>query len=670
MYSKFGRLGPIGALMVIFAAIALTACGSGDPVIQTVIVEKEVDVVQTVVVEVEKEVDVVQTVVVEVEKEVDVVQTVIVEKEVEKEVETIVTATAEAYGAGPGSRVFVNPQDAQAPKQRSGTLRVEVPRITGRFSLTSSPFGGVTSDNYGVMDPLIYADPADIPKRGAFNPAISLVNGWTVSADGTSIIFDLRKGVQFHHDFGEMTAEDVAWSFNDALAEGNTNPRAGFVNEWMGEWEVISSHTVKMHIKPNSALSPVWLLELSNTWRNTLTVTSKKANEENHPLASLVTIGTGPFQMDDGAVDDFIDLSAVNFDHYRKAPSVEFVKILAIPDAQVKVAAFKSDEIDIVNIPSQFIGDAVDAVPGARIQTLGEGAILHLYQGGNFWQVEDVVNDVTIYPREGLNVDSDHPWIGDPYAAGCDTANLFDTVPPAKPACENMENARLFRQALSMAIDRDAINEIIGLGQMPPAHTFTGFREGDPEWKDEWNIPYDPDAARQIMKDLGIPDGFKFTTWVSSDTSALPPDIAESAIQFWVDELGFEVEIEATNYAARRPTLIGRTINIPFHHHINVGYADEPKGRLVSAGQGGANRGVELPNEILERTYWANLGELDAAKRVENNIFLEDYMSYWMLNVPMVFQNGLVAVSPNVAEWHPYTETFGNANSFETAVLK
>ena len=100
MYSKFGRLGPIGALMVIFAAIALTACGSGDPVIQTVIVEKEV----------EKQVDVIQTVIVE--KEVDVLQTVIVEKEVEKEVETIVTATAEAYGAGPGSRVFVNPQDA------------------------------------------------------------------------------------------------------------------------------------------------------------------------------------------------------------------------------------------------------------------------------------------------------------------------------------------------------------------------------------------------------------------------------------------------------------------------------------------------------------------------------------------------------------------------------
>ncbi len=650
MYSKYGRLKVTGLAAAMLAILGLVACGSTETVVETVIVEKQVDVVQTVIVE----------------KPVDVVQTVIVDKRVE----TVVTATAEAYGAGPGSRVFVQPQNAEAPKQRSGTLRVEVPRITGRFALTSSPFDGITSDNWGVMDPLIYADPAEIPKRGAFNPAISLVNGWTVDSEGRFIIFELRPGVEFHHGFGEMTAEDVAWSFNDALRDGNTNPRAGFVSEWMGEWEALGTYTVKMNVKENASLSPVWLLELSNTWRDTLTVTSKKANVENDPLASQVKIGTGPFQMDGGAVDDFVDLSAVSGPHYRKSASVDFVRLIAIPDAQVKVAAFKTGEIDIVNIPPQFINDAIDAVPGSRVQALGEGATLHLYPGGNFWQQEDIINNVTIYPREGLKADAEHPWIGDPFAAGCDPDNLFGSVPPAKPACESMENARLFRQALAMSIDRDAINEIIGLGLTPPAYTFTGFRPGDPEWKDEWKVEYDPDQARQIMTDLGYGSGFKMSAWVSSDTSSLPPDIAEAAIQFWVDELGFEVEVEATNYAGRRPTLIGRSIDILFHHHMNVGYADEPKGRLVSAGKGGANRGVELPNPILERTYWANLAEQNAAKRIENNIFLEDYMSYWMLNIPMVFQNALVAVSPRVKEWQPYTETFGNANSFETVVLE
>ena len=665
-------------LALSLAIVSLLACGGETiTVVETVVVEKEVSVkgdtvIETVEVEVVVKGDtVIETVEVSVKGD-TVIETVIVEKRVEVEkkvdVETIVTATAESYGSGAGSRAYSNPRDLVAPKIQSGIIVVEVPRIPGTY-VTSRPYDGFTSDNNGIADPLIYADPAPIPIRGAFNPGISLVNGWKVADDASSIIFDLRKGVMFHHGWGEMTAEDVAWSFNDALAEGNTNGRSGFVGEWMGEWEVVDSHTVKMNVIEGAALSPVWLLELSNTWRNTLTVTSKKFNLEHPEEAKLLKIGTGPFQMEDHAIDDFVDVVAVPGPHYRSVPNIAGIKFIAMGDAQVKVAAFKTGEVDIVNIPAQFIKGAVEAVSGAYIQKLGEGQTLHLYNGGNFWQQTHPVTGDQLYPREGLLVDDAHPWIGDPYAPGCDQDNLFGSVPPAKPACENMENARKFRWALAMAIDRDAINEIIGLGQTPPAYTFTGFSEDNPEWNDDWFIPYDPAAAKKSLSELGISEGFKMKTWVVPDSSALPPDIAEAAVQFWVDELGFDVEVESTNYSARRPTLIGRTISIPFHHHMNVGYADEPKGRLVSASKGGANRGIELPNPVLDKTYLANLAQGDAVARIANNIWMEDYMSYWMLNIPLVYQNSMVAVSGRIKEWTPYTETFGNQNSFDTIVL-
>ena len=496
------------------------------------------------------------------------------------------------------------------------------------------------------------------------------MNGWKVASDGTSIIIDLRKGVDFHHGHRQVTAEDVAWSFNDALAEGNTNGRAGFVGEWMGEWEAVDSNTVKMNVIEGATLSPVWLLELSNTWRNTLTVTSKSYNLDNPEEAKTMKIGTGPFHLVDWAVDDYAELAAVDGEHYRATASIDKLMLIAMGDAQVKVAAFKTGEVDIVNLGSQYIADAVAAIPGSYIQKLGEGSTLHLYMAGNFWQQTHPVKGDQLYPRDGLLVDSDHPWIGDPYADGCDPDNLFATVPPEKPACDNMENARLVRHALAMAIDRDAINEIVGLGNTPPAHTFTGFSEANPEWKDDWKIPYDPAAAKANLEKAGVPAGFKMKAWVVPDASSLPPDIAEAAVQFWVSELGLDVEIESTNYAGRRPTLIGRSISIPFHHHMNAGYADEPKGRLVSASKGGANRGIELPNPVLDKTYLANLKEGDAATRIANNIWMEDYMSYWMLNVPMVFKTALVAVNGRVTEWTPYTETFGNQNSFETVVLK
>jgi peptide/nickel transport system substrate-binding protein len=40
-----------------------------------------------------------------------------------------------------------------------------------------------------------------------------LAESWTVSDDGTVWTFTLRKGVQFHKGFGELTAEDVRFSF-------------------------------------------------------------------------------------------------------------------------------------------------------------------------------------------------------------------------------------------------------------------------------------------------------------------------------------------------------------------------------------------------------------------------------------------------------------------------
>ena len=40
-----------------------------------------------------------------------------------------------------------------------------------------------------------------------------LAESWTLSPDGTVWTFKLKKGVQFHKGFGEMTAEDVKFSF-------------------------------------------------------------------------------------------------------------------------------------------------------------------------------------------------------------------------------------------------------------------------------------------------------------------------------------------------------------------------------------------------------------------------------------------------------------------------
>ena len=506
------------------------------------------------------------------------------------------------------------------------------------------------ADNIGVADALIYADPADIPRRGDFNPAISIAKKWTVAPDSSSITFDLREDVEFHHGWGVLTAEDVAWSFNDALREGNTNSRSGFVGEYQGTWEELDTYQVRMNVRDNATLSPVWLLETSNVWRNTLTATSKKAIDDLGSDTGGRKIGQGPFMMIEGAADDFIEFEAVK-EHYRKVPAISGIRMVSIPEPATRVAAFVNGEIHITNLSAQFVLQAVDGVDGARYQPLGEGQTLHIYMGGNFWQTFDPITEDPI-AREGLIPDADHPWISDPNDP------------------DSMERGKKFRRALSMAVDRDAINEVIGQGLYPPHYTFTGYTSNDPQWKPEWAVPFDPDAAKALMAEAGVEPGFSIPVWLTPDSGSLPYDIAEAAVNQWATNLDLDVQIEATAYAARRPTLIGRTIDIPLYHHMNLGYPDEPKGRLMSAAKGGANRGIELPNDILERTYWANLVEQDAAKRIANNIFLTDWLADQALVMSMVRQSQLYAVSPDVVEWQPYTETFGDLNGMDTIVLK
>ena len=63
-------------------------------------------------------------------------------------------------------------------------------------------------------------------KPGSMDPATiepDLAEKWTSSPDGKVWTFHLRKGVKFHRDFGELTAEDVAFSLNRAR---NTNPNS------------------------------------------------------------------------------------------------------------------------------------------------------------------------------------------------------------------------------------------------------------------------------------------------------------------------------------------------------------------------------------------------------------------------------------------------------------
>jgi peptide/nickel transport system substrate-binding protein len=53
-----------------------------------------------------------------------------------------------------------------------------------------------------------------------------LAESWSISEDFTTWTFKIRQGVQFHKGYGEMTAEDVAWSYVEGWAANDKHVRA------------------------------------------------------------------------------------------------------------------------------------------------------------------------------------------------------------------------------------------------------------------------------------------------------------------------------------------------------------------------------------------------------------------------------------------------------------
>ena len=89
-------------------------------------------------------------------------------------------------------------------------------------------------------------------KEGSWDVVPDLAESWDEAPDGKSIVFHLRKHVQFHKGFGEMTAEDVKFSLDRIV-----DPKAEAAEK--GTWklldrvEVVDKYTVKIILKEKMA---------------------------------------------------------------------------------------------------------------------------------------------------------------------------------------------------------------------------------------------------------------------------------------------------------------------------------------------------------------------------------------------------------------------------------
>lgn len=609
--SRIRLLASLFALSVLLALMAAACGGEAETVVETVVVR----------------------------------ETVIVEKEVpgEKVVETVVTEKVVVATPTPEIMAKAEPPNSKSPAE---TATMAVYNRVG-LTLTGLNSQDAPDGPWGIAEG--FFQPSGPVGSDVVSPV--LAETWEVAPDKSKVTVKVKEGVQFHWGFGEMTADDIVWSLTDLMAPESTHNQAGDYAAIVEPPIKIDTYTVEI---PFKQFTVVWNQAYFNTFAGTNGTYSKKAFDEkgrDWMLENLVA--TGPYKLISFEPQATARLESFDGHHTKPAPMKNLV-INEVPEESTRLAMLRNGQADIVDVSLKNIKPLLEE--GFKLSDGGGAKQEGIFFGGNYWEQYDyncsqgqssvscpgitVGTPMMVEPsRPGYLPDEEHPWIGE---YGNDAS---------------MERARKVRTAMSVAIDKETIKEVIldGLGTLIHVNAFSIH---DPNWDDKWNIDYDPEESVRLLEEAGYPikdRGIRFEVdmYVTPHAGGATGTAGEiqAAIGAMWDKLGIRTSLNRAGYTVWRPTVVDRSEDMPFLSACGGTDArdstpwDFPKGVVFTTlARGGFSCAMEIPF-VLEN-YLKTSKESDKAKRVEYNTDLLEYYRHWRLN------SGVVGV-PEPLVWNP-----------------
>jgi len=346
------------------------------------------------------------------------------------------------------------------------------------------------AETEGIITPfmVLYAlhDALVKPMPGGLNTP-SLAESWTASKDGLTYEFVIRKGVKFHNG-DPVTAADVKFSFERYKGSG-----VKLLKDRVREVEIVDAGRVRFHLREpwpdfmtfygTTATGSGWIVPKAYV---------EKVGDDGFKKAP---IGAGPYRF--VSFTPGIELVMEAWDGYwRKTPHVKRLVYRSLPDETTRAAALKKGEVDIAYLLTGPVAEDVQRTPGFKLVAPRESQ-------GTFW------------------------------------LDLPDQWDPKSPWHD-----RRVRQAASLAIDRQALNQAETLGfskptgsLIPRALEFSRFFEPD---------PYDPLRAKRLLAEAGYPHGFD-----AGDLYPWPPYFSMGeALAAYLQAVGIRTRIRTMERAA------------------------------------------------------------------------------------------------------------------------
>jgi peptide/nickel transport system substrate-binding protein len=324
-------------------------------------------------------------------------------------------------------------------------------------------------------------------KLGGTELVPALAEKVEVSPDGLTYTFTLRKGVLFHHGFGELTADDVKFSLDRAR-----DPQQ---SRYAVDLKAVSSITVSGTHQLSVVLSapdPVFLHKIAV---GPGYIVSKAAVEQYGAAFAQKPVGTGPFQFEQWVPDQKAVL--VKHTYWGGAPALDRVEFIPITDATAMYQAFEAGNIDLIMVS---------------------------------------------------NPDRYTKYVNDPKIVIAESPGLITRFIAMNAKIEPFNDLRV-RQAVQHAINRDDIIEhaLKGMSvkaQSPLAPGTFGF-EAQPPYE------YNPTKAKQLLEAAGLGAGFETTLYLPNiDRFLIPGNVLAENLRAIGVTVKLEV-METASYLAK-----------------------------------------------------------------------------------------------------------------------
>ncbi len=424
---------------------------------------------------------------------------------------------------------------------------------------------------------------------------------WEMSADAKTWTFWLRKGILFH-DGTEITAEDAKWSLENVIKPDSVAAFGPQLRDTITEIQVPEPYTLIIHTK-NPSIFLAQDLSMATGYAGAI-LPKKYYEQVGSDGFAAKAIGSGPYKWVKSTAGSVLQLEAVEKHWAEGVPQYKTVTYRVVPEESTRMAMLQTGEADIVGVSRERVAEL--QAQGFKVFVKEQGSVM-----------------------------------------GCYFHQQWDDVPVAK---------KEVREALNLALNRDELVKFIFAGQakpvaMYPIGSFAVAAGADTALK---VYPYNPERAKQLLKEAGYPNGFETTIY--SYTREDVPEMTRlvEAIAGYAAKIGVKMNIFATEYTVARNRRM--TEKMPGHisclgtpNRANAGDLLALLYNLHHSSSKFTDHKVPALDALLEKATRAT--QLDEVKKTIGEIHRWMYNDHGTMPIAEV-STPYVANAKKVAQWN------------------